>query len=594
MKKFFIVASFLLCFFVASERVEAKSVSWSSGVLPELLYYYNGGDGVIGGFTGGWWWGLKDEIVSISYNAQVKDDDKNVLLNEGDSVGVGTHISFNPVQLQDTDISWFGAGRGGDSPYGHWINNAAHTPKSCDESDYAGSDLFLFGTVTTANKSDFAIYIPLSVNPPNITYDHLGSTASLSCDISGRNCTVMSSGSIVGHINYSNTYGRFYYRYFISSVYGCVANNVPMRKKVGETSVYTFFGISTEPVADASDYILPIPAQTISFNLTAVSNNNPPSIPAVTPQPFNGNTNTAYPFTFTSTDPDNDQIAYEVDWNNDSLPDEGTPFVASGTSQSRSNAALQWITAGTYSFKVRARDNQGNISAWTTSNVTLVPIVNGTCGLASGLSFDTLNMLSPGLCASGTQASFLSTGTGWTWGCNGSGGGTSTLPNACTATAKTYTLSAVKNLGPSAAGTIIDTTPTAMSIDSAIPRNTESVPYNSSRTLRANPTSSSISWSGCTSVSGNDCIVNNIIADKTVTATFTRLPEPGICGSSDGQSFETLNAGSSGLCSSGAIAGFSLSGQTYSWNCNGSFGSPIDVSCSASQIRNYNWKEVSP
>jgi hypothetical protein len=217
-----------------------------------------------------------------------------------------------------------------------------------------------------------------------------------------------------------------------------------------------------------------VPQATIfHISLPFQSNNaTNPSIPAVTPQPFNGNTNTVYPFTFTSTDPDNDQIAYEVDWNNDSLPDEGTPFVSSGTSQSLEAMRLaQWPTAGTYSFKVRAKDNQGGVSSWTTPSVTLTTIVNGVCGLASGLSFDTLNMLSPGLCASGTQTNFLPTATGWTWGCNGSGGGTSTLLNACTATMKTYTLtgqSTCLNLwfpsGDCFLAPIIDTTPTAMSI----------------------------------------------------------------------------------------------------------------------------------
>lgn len=590
MKKFLVIASFFLSL-VLTEKVMAIVVTENTGNF--LVYQPTMDIWSSGEFSRG----LSNTTYSVEYTANVYDNITNQIIVGGATVSVGTVLRFEPVL---GGISFVGTGTTNDTPLGVWEYDAAFPdgPTSaisdilgigtmrlaqCSEKFYTNFATVVSGWFPSFEINTFHVFVPFSVNPPiPLISRDVPSQAKLNC--TGNICTVIAPGTITTRFLFPETYAKFWYEYkfvggprYDGGLCHIPWDELPMR--LGSSAGTDTFSVS----------------QAIIFHtFTAVSSNNAPTAPSVTPQPFNGNTNTAYPFTFTSTDPDNDQIAYEVDWNNDSLPDEGTPFVSSSTSQSLSNPVAQWLIAGTYSFKVRAKDNQGGVSSWTTPSVTLTTIVNGVCGLASGLSFDTLNMLSPGLCASGTQASFLSTGTGWTWGCNGSGGGTSTLLNACSATTKTYILSAVKNLGPSAAGTIIDTTPTAMSIDSTIPRNTESVPYNSSRTLSANPTSSSISWSGCTSVSGNDCIVNNIIADKTVTATFTRLPEPGICGSSDGQSFETLNAGSSGLCSSGAIAGFSLSGQTYSWNCNGSFGSPIDVSCSASQIRNYNWKEVSP
>lgn len=340
-----------------------------------------------------------------------------------------------------------------------------------------------------------------------------------------------------------------------------------------------------------SDYILPIPSQTITFVFTAVSSNNIPTTPTVTPQPFTGSTNTAYPFTFTATDPDNDQIAYEVDWNNDSLPDESTPFANSGISQSLSNISTQWPLDGTYTFQVRAKDTKGGLSSWATPQVTLTTVTNGTCGPATLVPSGPPPTL--GLCASGTSTLPTQIGTNWVWSCNGSGGGTSTLPDACTTPVETYTLSALKSFGPAAVGTITDIAPTGTSIDCGA-QCSEDVSYNASRTLRANPNSSSASWSGCTSVSGNDCIIDNITSAKSVTATFTRLPEPGICGLSDGQSFASLTAGSGGLCTSGAVSDFSLSGQTYSWNCNGIMGSPVNDTCFATQTRDYNWREVQP
>ncbi len=60
------------------------------------------------------------------------------------------------------------------------------------------------------------------------------------------------------------------------------------------------------------------------------------------------------------------------------------------------------------------------------------PVVDGACGPVSGTSQSSLNSGSANLCATGTVASFAGTGP-WTWGCNGSGGGTSTASNACTA-----------------------------------------------------------------------------------------------------------------------------------------------------------------
>lgn len=571
-------------FSVGAGKAEALSESelWSSGNMPvALVYHWRGGGFGAPAFVPG----LNNWNVSIQYSAEVKN---NGLPLGGTMVAVGDVITLNAIPFASTDISWFGTGYSADSPYGHWLNNATAPAIELVSNDYVGRDSWSAWGINFI----YDVYIPLSVNPPVITYDYTGGTASLSCDISGQNCTVTSPGSIIGNVNIGSTYGKFYYRYHAISPPPSpdLNDNTAMRQGFGDCTIR--WGCVGGHAG--SDYSLPIPAQTITFSLTAVSSNNNLTVPSVIPQPFNGSTSTAYPFTFTATDPDGDQVAYELDWNNDGSTDQTTAYGASGTSQSLSNPVAQWTIAGAYPFKVRAKDNQGGYSAWATPSVTLTSIIHGACGLASGFSFDTLSMLSPGLCASGTPATFLPTGTGWTWGCDGSGGGTSTLSHACTATTKTYTLTVTKNPLGTGNGNIADSIPTGTSIDSTIPRNTESVPYNSTRMLHATPTSSTVSWSGCTSVSGNDCTINNITAIKTVTATFTRLPEPGICGSSNTQSFESLNAGSSGLCSSGAVTGFSLSGTTYVWNCNGSFGSAIDVSCSASQIRNYNWRETAP
>jgi len=577
MKKFLLIASFLLCFFVAGERAEGKSVSWASD--PFIISTDEAAEDDRNVYLG---------LSNVLYESALIDQDGNVI-DDNSILNVGKTVKIVPRAFNNGDISWFITGSAWDSPYGYWRNNAEN-PINCGSTDYSCRSTWYSETGSMWQA------ILHSVNQPFISYNFTG-TAGLDCF--GDSCLITSPGTINAAVSFSDTYGKFYTfqswdlstgEHFNTPVYGTMFSgdfNAPGYESgeiVGD--LLTAWSV-TLPI-----FTLPIPAQTISFTLTAVSNNNLPTTPTVTPQPFTGLTNTAYPFSFTSTDPDNDNISYEVDWNNDSLYDESTPFGASGASQILSNVSTQWITEGTVTFQVRAKDSNGGYSAWATPSVTLSSVSNGVCGPATLVPFGPAPTI--GLCTTGTNTLVSQSGTNWTWGCNGSGGGTSTLPNACTTPVETYTLSAERNPLGTGTGTITDTIPTATSIDSALGRNSEDVSYNASRTLRANPTSSSISWSGCSSVSGNDCTVSNITSDQTVTATFTRLPEPGVCGPSDGASFATLDAGSSGLCTSGAVDSFSLSGTTYSWNCNGMMGSPVNDACFATQTRDYNWREVSP
>ena len=152
---------------------------------------------------------------------------------------------------------------------------------------------------------------------------------------------------------------------------------------MGLTIIPITFGagfLSNEPV-----YNLPVPAQTISFNLTAVSGNNPPTAPTIA-GPTIGDPNVLHPFTFTATDPDNDTIRYGIDWNNDNLVDQLVPssgYVNSGTSQPGTRL---WPANGTYTFKARTEDSKGGTSGWTSHTITIANSCNigiiGNCGVA--------------------------------------------------------------------------------------------------------------------------------------------------------------------------------------------------------------------
>jgi len=636
MKKFLVMLILLLCFTV-SERAGAKSVTWTAPYIPQLQTGANSAGGYAYFYSAS---------VLVTYGADMVDISTGQVIADNAVLPVGYQFRVVPKARENTDISWFLAGYWQDSPYGKWTFGGAHdwpgvllNLKYSNVSPYgyyvAGGDTLTYDAKTitciesgynynyyhivykNADCSSYAqidseakqVYENQQTNHSLYKYGILASifnaigegtdvdplpqffvddpqtsivaTGPMSC--AGDICTVTGIGSLNIGVVFSPTSGRF--RYPDMSPLTWDWSNVTI-------GLQQLVLLDTGRFFDFSPYTLPVPSQTIPFTLTAIQGNNLPTTPTVTPQPFTGSTNTSYPFSFTSTDPDNDQIAYEVDWNNDSLPDASTPFDNSGTSQSLSNPLNQWPTDGTFTFQVRAKDSQGGYSAWATAQVTLSSVSNGVCGPATLVPSGPSPTI--GLCTSGTPTLVSQSGNNWTWGCNGSGGGTSTLPDACITPVETYTLSAERNPLGTGTGTITDTTPTATSIDSTLGRNSESVSYNATRTLRAAPTSSSISWSGCTSVSGDDCTVNNITSDQTVTATFTRLPEPGVCGPSDGASFSTLNAGSSGLCTSGAVDSFSLSGTTYSWNCNGMMGSPVNDSCFATQTRDYNWREVSP
>ncbi|MGB5018992.1 MAG: hypothetical protein WBO66_04640, partial [Candidatus Moraniibacteriota bacterium] len=486
-----------------------KTVSWSNTYSSKAL--------VTHAILGGSWWvpALWSPTVSVLYKASANK------VGEGTSLSVGDKITFMPGPFLDTDTSWNGTGYGWDSPYGHFISSAGDPGVSCATGDYVNDSTAYAswpygGFVAYATK----VYIPLSINIPVATFSP---TSGMSCDPrqadGSTTCTITQPGTVAGKMTFPANYGKFYYAY--TSAFGgaaCYRSDVPLYNYSGVAWTSCNYTTGCPGGSVGSEFSVDIPEKTISFSFTAtgVAANRLPTTPTVTPQPFSGSVNTAYPFAFTSTDPDGDSLRYAIDWDRNGSVDQYTSYTPSGTSQSASNSSSQWLTIGVKVFQVRAEDSKGGRSSWATPNITLVGAVSGTCGSATLIP----SGLAPaiGLCTTGTSTPPTQIGTNWSWSCNGSGGGTNIV---CSTLVQTYTLSAIKNLGPSAGGTIVDLTSTGTSIDSALGRNTESVPYNSSRTLRANPTSSSISWSGCTSVSGNDCTVNNIIADKTVTATFT-------------------------------------------------------------------------
>lgn len=95
-----------------------------------------------------------------------------------------------------------------------------------------------------------------------------------------------------------------------------------------------------------------------------------PTVPTID-GPTTGNVQTSYAFTFSANDPDNDQIRYGVDWDNDGERDEWYPssgYVASGESQEVSRS---FASSGPHRFQVFAEDEGGSRSVWQPHTITI-------------------------------------------------------------------------------------------------------------------------------------------------------------------------------------------------------------------------------
>ena len=326
--------------FGMGERVEAKSVTWSSGgsygwFMVDALDL---GDGFVEFLGGTYNPTFANVAINVTYIANMYNDVTTALIPDAAVVPVGTKVRFKFEPVGGTNASWFAMGSSDDSPYAYW------------DKSYVVDQLCLYGStfnVYSAQKPWMALATPLAalnINSPTVTYSHGGSTAGLSCNGSGSICTVTSAGTILTSVNMSSANATFALQQQ-PTWWGCIN--------------FTWMKLG---------YV--IPAQTIALSLTAIAANNPPTAPIITPQPFSGLVSTSHTFNFTGTDPDaGNTIRYQIDWNNDGFVDitTATP-VSSGTTQSSS---YSWPTAGVKTFKARTLDNNGSVSAWTTANATI-------------------------------------------------------------------------------------------------------------------------------------------------------------------------------------------------------------------------------
>jgi hypothetical protein len=393
--------------FLSPRVSEAKSVSWNKIESNTLISRFRGSnrfldnadrtnDTVDDGSISGWQNFLDpNSSVTVAYSADIYNEDTGTLITDGANVPVGTRIRFQPKSYQDTDISWFGTGRSSDSPNGHWISNAAGPNASCDGQDYLNDWYVDQGTWSSTN----GIYAPLSINPPSNTIS-TGGTASLS-NQGGGVYLVNSPGSITGTVSFGATYGKFYSRYYdyrngtichTFNLFGatttscttftaqCYGDATPLRSYSFVNGACLFmtgadpFNLNCPAgVVPGSPYQLDVPAQTISFNLTATPPaNQSPTAPSIS-GPASGYRNTPYAYDFNATDPDGDQIVYGIDLDMNGTDDVGSPYgtpVNSGTTQNISVGSFS--TLGTHTFQARTWDTKGAVSGWTQQTINII------------------------------------------------------------------------------------------------------------------------------------------------------------------------------------------------------------------------------
>ncbi|WP_062058101.1 InlB B-repeat-containing protein [Cellvibrio sp. OA-2007] len=143
-----------------------------------------------------------------------------------------------------------------------------------------------------------------------------------------------------------------------------------------------------------------------------------------------------------------------------------------------------------------------DVAAQQTVTIGTSSAVNGACGSAVGGVFSTAPAAD--LCAAGAATAVTSNPTTYTWGCNGTGGGTDTAANACSAN-KGYDL--ILSISPNSSGSVSCTN------DPVIHGG------NTTCTPTASPGYSFNNWTG--DCSGATCILNNVTSSLNPQANFT-------------------------------------------------------------------------
>lgn len=379
----FILFSALMLFGTDNIAKAEKTVTINEITKNALSYYWDRWEG-----GSGWALGLQPNTnASVKYRAYAYNATTGNNLLDGSVVNVGDKIQFRRGIFLNTDIAWNGTGYSSDSPFGHWTANASFPTDTsqCNKYDFVGDYYYsgIFGGVDYGGN--FSVYAPFSVNPPSINVAKSGSPLLTNCSNlptgMGIECTVGSTGNITATVNFSETFGKFYYSYYdyrnIGGAYpitpGCYGNKTAMRVCTNVTSTCAY---SSCDCSSASDYAVPISAAAITFNLISVNPNNSPSVPVIS-GPISGCSNVTHTFTINSTDPEKDNLRYEIDWDGNGSVDQVVPSAGYVVSNASQTISRSWNTLGLKTFKVRAVDAKNSVSGWASHVINIIDCSGG-------------------------------------------------------------------------------------------------------------------------------------------------------------------------------------------------------------------------
>ena len=111
-----------------------------------------------------------------------------------------------------------------------------------------------------------------------------------------------------------------------------------------------------------------------SPSLTVTIVNRAPNTPSTPSGPTSGYTGISYSYSTSTTDPDGDNVRYQFDWGDGSTTTTG--WYPSGSTASASHS---WGSTGTYYVKVKAQDEYGEWSGWSSSLAVAIYAGGGGC-----------------------------------------------------------------------------------------------------------------------------------------------------------------------------------------------------------------------
>ncbi|MFA7193909.1 MAG: hypothetical protein WC087_03255, partial [Candidatus Paceibacterota bacterium] len=302
--------------------------------------------------------------IQIRYNSRVLNIDTGQVLSCGSKVAPGTKLKFEFINHEYTDVAWFGTGTAYDSPYGSWNIDGGRSPGSiCQEKNFyrisqqTHRGKWAFFTEKNSAEEYYRLknYMDFSVNPPTKTISGLADVAGCQTLANGNvECKINEEATLVAKFDFAETYSHLYYGFkTLTNIYNpeekCYATEKPLSKVAAAVNNFVRggrggFSLAPTPTATPDPIKIPIPSQSISCPIYVADSgtNTPPNAPTITVNNGDKSCVSGATISYGATsidadkDPEDSQLRYLIDWDNDGSVDQTVPstgYVSSNTTQ---------------------------------------------------------------------------------------------------------------------------------------------------------------------------------------------------------------------------------------------------------------------